>query len=120
GLEARSACQLHHRMTAIPGPIGADLGQGGAEDRLTPAECAGGDRLVAQAGVRSMAESLEVVAEVSFLAMASGRERTHPLPTGVGVERRHLHAEDPRGRAGVHEPLMWIVESRWIHMKHKL
>ena len=67
-----------------------------------------------------MAEHLEIFADVTLLAVLPGGEGTHPSAAGVGVERGDLDSEDARGLAGVHEGLMWIVESRWIHMKPTL
>jgi hypothetical protein len=64
-------------VAAVPGAVGPDLGEGGAEHRLAPAERAGGDRLVAEPGVRPVAEPLEVVAEVVLLRWRpEGNERT--------------------------------------------
>ena len=120
GLEAHGPCQSQHRVAPIPGAVGADLGQRGAEDRLAPAERSGGDRLVPQPRIGAMAERLEILAEVALLPVEPGREGAHPVAAGIGVERGHLDAEDPRGLAGVHERLTWIVESRWIHMKPTL
>jgi len=80
-------------------------------------ERAGGDRLVAEPGVRPVAEPLEVVAEVVLLPVAAGGERAHPAATGVRIEGLHLHPQQPRRLPRVHERLMWIVESRWIHMR---